>query len=94
MFLLKVKPNLSAKRARTYVVRPAEGRQKAVQGSPVRDVDSGALKADLVLIAVEKTVMTHGKIENLAWGDAGGVMIGVVGSGRRDRHSHRSVLRY
>ena len=74
-------------------MRTAEGGEEVVEGNPVCDIDSSQLKADLVLIPVEKVVMTHGKIEDMAWGNPGGVVIGIIGSGRCDRYQRRSVLR-
>ena len=79
--------------ARCDVVRAAEGGEEVIECNAIRNVDGSQLKADLVFISVEKIVVAHGKIEEIAWGDAGGVVIGVVGSGCGDRDQRRSVLR-
>src|SRR6266404_2457582 len=80
----EVEAQLRRQSSRRDIVRSTEGGQEIVQGNPVREVDSGQLNADLVLVTVEKVVMTHGKIEEMAWRDASGVVIGVVGSRRGD----------
>jgi len=80
----EVEAQLRGQNSRRYVIRSTEGGQEIVEGNPVRNVDSGQLKADLVLVTVEKVVMTHGKIEEMPWRNAGGIVIGIVGSRRGD----------
>ena len=77
-------------RARTRI---GGGRQEVVESNPIGDVDRSELKAPLVAFSVEKVVISDGDVEEMTRGDAGGIVIGVVGSRRGDRYLGRSILR-
>ena len=70
--------------ARGDVVRAAEGGEEVVEGVLVGDVDGGEAQAPLVLVAVEEVVLAEGGVEEVARGDAGRVLVVVLGAGSGD----------
>ena len=63
----------------------AKGRNEVVQSFFVGQVDSREPHAPLVLVPVKNIVLTEREVEEIAGGDAGGVVIVVLSAGRGDR---------
>ena len=78
---LKVKTQLCREGAGRNVVGSAEGGEKVIQRDFVRYVDRRELQAPFVFVTVEEVVVSHGKVEEMTWRDASGIVIGIVGAG-------------
>src|ERR1700733_3165952 len=74
------------------VVRAAEGGEKVVEGVFVGDVDAGETQAPLVFVACEEVVYADGGVEDVAGGDAGWVLVVILGVGGGDAEEAGTVL--
>jgi len=84
---------LRTERARSDIVGSTERRDEVVKRVLVGYVDGRKSQADFVFVAAEQIVVSDGDVKEMPRCNAGRVVIGVVGSRRRDRHQRRSVLR-
>lgn len=75
--LSEVKADLSADRARRNVMGSAERGKKVVQSIFIRHVDNLNLSAPLVTVAMKQIVVTNSNVEQVSWGDAGRIVIGI-----------------
>ncbi len=72
----------------------AEGGEEVVEGVFVGDVDGGEAEAPLVFVAGEEVVVAEGGVEDVAGGDAGWVLVVILGVGRGDaRAGWRCIAR-
>src|ERR1700730_11902676 len=89
-----MKPDLSRQRTRRHIVRPAERRKEVIQRRLVSHVDGGERKTPFVTFAFEQVVVAHRDIEKTPWGDALGIVVGVLRPGRWYLHQSRTILRW
>ena len=84
---LEVVGDLGGDGAGGYVVSAGEGGEEVVQGVLVGEVDDGDGGRESVLVgflAVEEVVFAEGEVEEVAGGDAGRIVIVVLGVGGGD----------
>ena len=62
----------------------AEGGEEVVKSVFVGDVDGGEVEIDFVALFVEDVFLAEGEVEEVAGGDAGRILVVVLGSGRGD----------
>ena len=85
---------LSGHRAWAYIMRAAERGQEVVQRHSVGQVDDCEVQTPLVTVAVEKVVLSHGQIEEMAGSDPRRIVIVVLGPRGRNLEKRRPVLRW
>src|SRR5580704_6150483 len=83
---LEVESQLSRDGAWRDVVRPAERGQEVVQRFFVRHVDHRDPRAPFVPVAMEKVVLTNGKVKEVARLNALWIFVILLGSRRRRPH--------
>ena len=81
---LKVEPDGRRDRARRNVVRPAEGGKEVVDGFFVGEIDNRQARAQLEFVAAQQVVLSNRDVEEIARGDAGRIMVVVLGAGCRN----------
>ena len=74
-------------------MRAAEGGKKVIQGVLIGDIDGRHVEVHLVAIGVEKVVLAHGSVKQVAGGDARRVLVIVLRSRRGNADQRRRVLR-
>lgn len=80
---LEVEGELNGFGSRRDEVRPAERGEEVVQGGLVRQVDDRQAQAPLIAVAVEQVVIAHAGVKQVAWSNAGWIVV-LVKCGARD----------
>lgn len=73
-------------------MRTAESGQEVIQRIIVRQVNRRQLEAPLILVALEQIIEPQRQVEQVARGDAGRVVVVVLGIGRRYLDERRAKL--
>src|SRR5947207_6711597 len=93
LLYLEMKAEFRRVAARRHKVRSTERRQEVIKRGLIRQVDDREAQAPLVVVAMEKVVISHAGIEQVAWSDSRRVVIVILRSRSRYLEPRRAVRR-
>ena len=83
LLYLEMKAEFRRVAARRHKVRSTERRQEVIKRGLIRQVDDREAQAPLVVVAMEKVVISHAGVEQVAWSDPRRIVIVIFGTSRR-----------
>jgi hypothetical protein len=89
---LEVEGDRGCESTRGHVVRSAEGGEKVIECVFVGYVDRCQLEICLESVGVKQVIFAKREIEEVAWSDAGRVVVVIAGTWRRNLKERRTVL--
>ena len=87
-----MKAELRRVSARSYKVRPTEGREEIVKGRFVRHVYRGELKTELIFVPVKNIVVPQRYVEQMTWSNTRRIVVVILGPRRRYGYPCRTIL--